>query len=90
MVLVGSISIADRLSKPFAFVASFENFWPKVSERLCAGSVDCVLCVLVFHVVVANKPRVEETRGRERRLIHNMTRAGSRESTTSWSFLGYI
>jgi hypothetical protein len=38
--LVGSISIAYRLSNPFTFVASLENFWPNASERLCAGSVD--------------------------------------------------
>lgn len=37
--LEGSISIADRLSKPFTFVASLENFWPNASDRLCAGSV---------------------------------------------------
>lgn len=42
MALVGSISIAKRLSKPFTFVASLENFCPNASERLCAGSVDCV------------------------------------------------
>ena len=42
MALVGSISIAKRFSKPFTFVASLENFCPNASERLCAGSVDCV------------------------------------------------
>ena len=41
ITLVGSISIAYRLSNPFTLVASLENFWPKASERLCAGSVDC-------------------------------------------------
>lgn len=40
IALVGSISIAKRLLNPLTFVASFENFWPKASERLCAGSVD--------------------------------------------------
>ena len=40
MALVGSISIANRLSKPLTFVASLENFCPNASERLCAGSVD--------------------------------------------------
>ncbi len=34
MALVGSISMAYRLSKPFTLVASFENFCPKASERL--------------------------------------------------------
>lgn len=43
MALVGSISIAKRFSKPFTFVASLENFCPNASERLCAGSVDCVV-----------------------------------------------
>lgn len=37
----GSISIANRFSNPFTFVASFPNFWEKASDRLCAGSVDC-------------------------------------------------
>lgn len=41
IALVGSISIANRLSNPLTFVASFENFWPKASDKLCAGSVDC-------------------------------------------------
>ena len=41
--LVGSISMAYKFSNPFTCVASFENFWPNASERLCAGSVDCVI-----------------------------------------------
>ena len=40
IALVGSISIAYRLSNPFTFVASLENFWPKASDKLWAGSVD--------------------------------------------------
>lgn len=32
--------MANRLSKPLTLVASFENFWPNASDRLCAGSVD--------------------------------------------------
>jgi hypothetical protein len=40
IALVGSISIADKLSNPLTFVASLENFCPKASDRLCAGSVD--------------------------------------------------
>jgi len=46
MALVGSISIAKRFSKPFTLVASLENFCPNASERLCAGSVDCVRVVV--------------------------------------------
>jgi hypothetical protein len=42
MALVGSISMAWRFSNPFTFVASLENFCPNASERLCAGSVDCM------------------------------------------------
>lgn len=34
------ITIAYRLSKPFTSVASLENFWPKASDKLCAGSVE--------------------------------------------------
>ncbi|SRR5258706_6062403 len=37
---VESISIAYKLSKPLTLVASLLNFWPKASDRLCAGSVD--------------------------------------------------
>jgi hypothetical protein len=37
---LGSISIANRLSNPLTFVASFPNFWENASDRLCAGSVD--------------------------------------------------
>lgn len=40
MALVGSISIAYKLSNPLTFVASLENFWPNASDRLWAGSVD--------------------------------------------------
>lgn len=43
IALVGSISIANKLSNPFTLVASFENFWPNASERLCAGSVDYIV-----------------------------------------------
>ena len=48
IALVGSISIANKFSNPFTFVASFENFWPNASDRLCAGSVDCVTVGLNF------------------------------------------
>jgi len=37
---LGSISIANRLSNPFTFVASLPNFWENASDKLCAGSVD--------------------------------------------------
>lgn len=54
IALVGSISIAYRFSKPLTLVASFENFWPKASDRLWAGSVDynnrglnCVVQMLI-------------------------------------------
>jgi hypothetical protein len=36
MELVGSISIAERLEKPFTLRASLPNFWPNASDKLCA------------------------------------------------------
>ena len=32
--------MANRLVNPFTFIGTFENFWSKASEILCAGSVE--------------------------------------------------
>ena len=57
--LVGSISIAYRLSNPFTFVASLENFWPNASERLCAGSVVYASHLSLIYVLEREKVRYE-------------------------------
>lgn len=35
-----TITMANKLSKPWTLVGDFENFCPKASDMLCAGSVD--------------------------------------------------
>ena len=82
MALVGSISIAKRLSKPLTFVASFENFWPNASDKLCAGSVDCVQKVNLQVDQTGMLPSSQSI-GR----IHGKMPIEWRGNMKSWSFL---